>query len=117
MTALQWKRDEINMLDGLKKILSLLKNNADLADIFWQETISTTIVSENKKLEKLISGKDMGVGLRALHQGKTTYGFTNEIDYSNLCQLAASLSEKAKISDENFVLQWAKPLKSMAKLP
>ena len=96
MTALQWNKDKINMLDGLKKILSLLKNNADLADIFWQETISTTIVSENKKLEKLISGRDMGVGLRALHQGKTTYGFTNDIDYSISVNLLLPFQKRQK---------------------
>jgi TldD protein len=94
------------MLEKLQKILSLLKENADLADVFWEETSSVVIVSENKRIEKINVGRDSGIGLRTIRNGKTAYGVTNEIDFSNLSELANFLSKKIKTQDVNLNLSF-----------
>ncbi len=76
------------------KILAILQKDADLADIFWEETEGTNIICENKRLEKVICGQDKGIGLRILKNGKTSYGFTNDLSFKGLVELAQYLSQE-----------------------
>ncbi|MCD6319772.1 MAG: TldD/PmbA family protein [Candidatus Desulfofervidaceae bacterium] len=92
---------EVSIYD-LQKILRLLSKNADLADIFWEESLGTTIVAENKKLEKITYGVDAGIGLRVLREGKTLYGFTNDLSPANLYELASFLSTEIKRQEGNL---------------
>jgi TldD protein len=81
------------MMETLTKILSLLQKSGDLADIFWEETYSTTIISENKRIEKVNYGIDRGIGLRILRQGETIYGYTNDLSPDSLYELARFMSK------------------------
>lgn len=83
-------------IDDLQRILSLLSKNADLADVFWEESLEISIIAENKKLEKVTYGMDAGIGLRVLKEGKTLYGFTNDFSAANLYELATFLSTEIK---------------------
>ena len=87
------------MIDQIpyKKILKeTLKEGGEFADLFFEQTRSVAIVLEEGRIEKIISGLDMGVGLRILHQGKTFYGFTNHLTEESLLQLARRLSQATK---------------------
>jgi len=104
--------------DDLQKILNLLNKNADLADIFWEESLGTNIVAENKRLEKITYGMDIGIGLRVLREGKTLYGFTNDLSVANLCELANFLSteiKKQEVTSDN--IQKVISVKPTIKLP
>lgn len=86
---------EITMLDhfDISEILKTsLKNGGDFADIFYEYVQPTSIVCEDGKIEKIISGIDVGVGLRVIYRGKTAYAYTNRITNEGLFEIADAVS-------------------------
>jgi TldD protein len=81
-----------------------LKEGGEFADLFCEQTRSVMIILEEDRIEKVISGLDMGVGLRILRGGKTFYGFTNQISEESLLHLAQRLSEATKEDEESKVI-------------
>ncbi len=80
-----------------EKILrETLREGGEFADLFLEQVRSVAIICEEDRIEKVISGLDLGVGLRILHGGKTFYGFTNQISEESLLHLARRLSEATK---------------------
>src|SRR5512136_2130760 len=80
-----------------EKILKeALREGGEFADLFFEQTHSVVIVCEEDRIEKAISGIDVGVGLRILFGKKTFYGFTTEISKESLFDLAARISRSAK---------------------
>jgi len=77
-----------------------LKEGGEFADLFFEQTFSMVIICEEDRIEKAISGLDMGVGLRILFGRKTFYGFTTEISKDSLLTLAGRISRSAKESGE-----------------
>jgi TldD protein len=65
-----------------------LKGGGDFADLFFEESRSIVIVCEEDRIEKVISGVDIGVGLRVLLDMRTLYAFTNQITREDLTGLA-----------------------------
>ena len=80
-----------------EKILKeALKNGGEFADIFFEQTYSVAIVCEEDRIEKMISGRDIGLGLRVLFDGRTFYSFTNRLGEEDLLQLASVVSRAVK---------------------
>jgi len=73
-----------------------LKEGGEFADLFFEQTHSVVIICEEDRIEKVISGLDMGVGLRIFFGGKTFYGFTTEISKESILDLARRISRAAK---------------------
>jgi len=61
----------------LKKALAY---GAEFAEIYFENSISTTITNDNKLLENVVSATDKGVGIRVVHNNHTTYGSSNDLD-------------------------------------
>lgn len=110
----------------LNKILkTALKNGGDFSEIFFEHNDSTSIQCEENKIEKIISGIDVGVGLRVLHNGKTAYAYTNDISEPSLLKLAQYLADgiKSEIFDKDITnstqsRSWENTvLKSPSKIP
>jgi len=74
----------------------VLREGGEFADLFFEQTHSVVIICEEDRIEKVISGLDMGVGLRVLFGRKTFYGFTTEISKDSLFDLARRISRAAK---------------------
>jgi len=80
-----------------QKILKeALKNGGEFADIFFEQTYSVAIVCEEDRIEKMIAGQDIGLGLRVLFDGRTFYSFTNRLGEKDLLQLASVVSRAVK---------------------
>src|SRR3972149_10289125 len=80
-----------------QKILrEVLREGGEFADLYFEQTRSIAIVCEEDRIEKVISGLDLGVGLRVLLGGKTIYSFTNEITEEALIDLAGQISRVVK---------------------
>lgn len=77
------KRD-INFHKILKEAL---REGGEFSDLYLEETHSTFIVFEEDRVERMISGRDLGAGLRVLHKGRTFYSYTNRITEKDLLQL------------------------------
>ena len=69
-----------------------LKNGGDFAEVFYEYVRPTTIVCEDGKIEKIVSGIDMGVGMRAIYNAKTAYAYTNQLTNEGLFEVADAVS-------------------------
>ncbi len=76
----------------LNKIFrQLIKKGASFADIFAEDVEIKSIILEDNKLEKVIGGNDIGVGLRAIKDLKTIYAYTNELKESAVFALSQEM--------------------------
>ena len=70
--------------DPFKILKKALKMGGDFADIYIEETVNTSIICEENKIEKVISGRDRGLGLRVIFDFKTAYAYTNDLTETGL---------------------------------
>jgi TldD protein len=97
---------------NLSQILkSALSQGGDFAEIFFEKSDSTQVQCEEKKIEKILTGTDMGVGIRILFEGETAFGYTNDVSEPSLLQLAKTVSQavRAKVFQKNIDLTISKP--------
>lgn len=81
----------------LKKILSrALRNGGQFADLFYESRTETSLILENNRLEKVITGTDTGLGIRVIDDLHAFYAYTNAITESSLITLASRLSEMVR---------------------
>jgi TldD protein len=80
-----------------------LREGGEFSDIFFEQTHSVVIICEEDRIEKVISGLDMGIGLRIFFGKKTFYGFTTEISKESLFNLARRISRAAKDDGEEKI--------------
>ncbi|MEW6377746.1 MAG: TldD/PmbA family protein, partial [Thermodesulfobacteriota bacterium] len=91
-----------------EKILKeVLREGGEFADLFFEQTHSVAIVCEEDRIEKVVSGLDIGVGLRLLFEGKTIYSFTNQITEKDLLHLAQMIRRAVRETKEGRVLNLA----------
>jgi len=76
----------------LKKTLS---NGGEFADIFIERSAPFTIVCEDNRVEKVISGVDRGAGVRLVFGQRTAYAYTNEVTTAALLELADAVRQAA----------------------
>jgi TldD protein len=86
-----------------------LREGGEFSDLFFEQTYSVAIICEEDRIEKVITGSDMGVGLRILFGGKTFYGFATEISKNSLFELARRISRVAKEGGEERVNRVSQP--------
>ncbi len=80
-----------------EKILrEALKEGGEFADLYFEQTYAVAIVCEEDRIEKMISGQDVGIGLRVLFDGRTFYSFTNRLKEEDLLNLARVVSRAVK---------------------
>jgi len=81
----------------IKRVLKeALSNGGELAELFIEDSSSTSIVCEDNKIEQVISGRDMGAGLRLIYDKRTAYAYTNDINEKSLLNLAKKIRSAAK---------------------
>lgn len=85
-----------NKIPYEKILKEALKNGGEFADLFFEQTYAVAIVCEEDRIEKMISGQDMGIGLRVLFDGRTFYSFTNRLKEEDLLDLAGVVSRAVK---------------------
>jgi TldD protein len=78
----------INSIPWSEILKEALKEGGEFADLFFEQTHSVVVVCEENRIEKVISGVDIGVGLRLLFEGRTIYSFTNQVTDKELFELA-----------------------------
>jgi len=86
----------IEGFDPFKILKAALKRGGDFADIYMEETVNTSIVCEEDRIEKVISGRDRGLGLRVIFNFKTAYAYTNDLTEKGLLALADTVSMAVK---------------------
>lgn len=69
-----------------------LGNGGDLAEIFLEESAGASILFDDGKVEKVVSGTEVGAGLRVLTGDRTLYAHTNDISREGLLRLAETVA-------------------------
>jgi TldD protein len=70
----------------------LMRSGASFADLYAEDVESKNIVLEDGKLEKVMGGRDRGVGLRAIKDLRSTYTYTNELKERSVLSLAKQIA-------------------------
>lgn len=87
------KVDDHSVTKVLEKTLC---RGGEYADIFLEQKRVTSIHLEDQKIEKVVSGVDIGVGVRLISAGKTSYAFSNDCTEASLLELAEILSKTSQ---------------------
>lgn len=70
-----------------------LKNGGEFAELFFEHTTSNQIFFEDKRIDRISSGIDSGIGLRIIYGTQSVYGYTTELTQGGLLELADTLSK------------------------
>ena len=83
---------EFGITDGLcRKILAeALAKGGDLADLFFEHTISNYLILEDGKVNRAFSDVALGVGIRTVKGDQVGYGFTQELAEKSMLAAAAT---------------------------
>jgi TldD protein len=87
------------MLSSLRitPVLSaLLSRGGEYAELFYEEVRSLTVLLEDGRIERVLSGTDAGVGIRLIYGEKTFYAYTNDANERALLAIANDLSRYAQ---------------------
>jgi TldD protein len=82
-----------------------LSEGGEFADLYFEQNRSTIIIFEEDRIEKVISGLDIGIGLRVLFGRRTIYSFTNQITEEALLDLARKISRVVRDDGEEKVIR------------
>jgi TldD protein len=95
---------------------AVLKNGGTFADLYHESSRTHSIVCDDNKIEKVITGTDAGVGLRAISDFKTSYAYGNRCSEKDVLALAADLAGAVKGGSAGAVAK-AYPLEPRVNLP
>lgn len=70
---------------------NLLSRGGEYGEIFYERSRTCRMQLEDNKIDKVQWGEEEGVGIRLIREGKTYYGYTTEITYENLLEIARTL--------------------------
>ncbi|MFZ8784720.1 TldD/PmbA family protein, partial [Thermocrinis sp.] len=71
---------------------NLLSQGGEYGEIFYERSRTCRMQLEDNKIDKVQWGEEEGVGIRLIKGGKTYYGYTTEITYENLLEIARTLA-------------------------
>ena len=87
-----------------KEIKEILKNTlntgADFAELFWEQKETVLINCAENRIERINSGFDEGVGIRAIAGENTSYAYTNDLSLARLLEIAEMAGKGAQKKQE-----------------
>jgi TldD protein len=84
-----------NDIDYSAILKKALQGGGEFADIFIEQSSPLSLMCEDDKIEKVISGLDCGAGVRLVFGRHTAYAYTNEITTESLVELADAVRQAA----------------------
>ncbi|MFQ5737125.1 MAG: TldD/PmbA family protein [Thermodesulfobacteriota bacterium] len=86
--------------DPFRVIKAALRNGGEFADVYVEDTFNTSIVCEENRIEKVVTGRDRGCGVRVIAGLKTYYAYTNDLTDKGLLEVAATVAAGVKEGGE-----------------
>lgn len=81
----------------IEKILAKAKSQGgDFAEIFLERKTNNGIGCEADRIERVISGIEVGAGIRVIVGENTSYGYTNDLSEEGLLKVAEIVAKAAK---------------------
>lgn len=87
-------------LEGLhleSVLVKALARGGALAELFFEDIVSTRILYEGGKVDRVTDGIDRGVGLRIVFDGRQVYGYSTDLSQDSLERLAEDLSQAVSL--------------------
>lgn len=88
-----------------------ISNGGDFAEIFLEENYTTEISTIGGYIEKGMSGKDFGIGIRVFNGFNSIYVYTNDLSKDNLINMTKKATKMCGESKGDRVLNFDKALK------
>lgn len=108
----------LNNFDPQKIIKETLKRGGDFAEIFVEDSLTSSISSEERRIDKVLKGRDRGIGIRLIKNFRTFYGYTNDLTEASLLNLASSLSKASGDGKgKDIVLDFTKKQAGLENIP
>jgi len=73
----------------LRRALSV---GGDFADIYYEDSATTSVLCEDGRIERVLAAADRGIGIRVISQLCTAYAYSNQLTMESLLQLADTVS-------------------------
>lgn len=70
-----------------------LETGGDFSEVFVEERYTNHMVLQNSRLEKNLSGRDFGVGIRVFHGLQSVYAYTNDFSREGLLKAARTAAK------------------------
>lgn len=77
-------------------LATALGEGGDFAELFMERKTNTGISCEDNRIEKIISGIELGAGIRVIVGENTAYGYTNDLSLEGLLEVARVVAKAAK---------------------
>jgi TldD protein len=84
--------DKELLLKILKKAISF---GGEYAEVFVEQKKPVSIQLEDRKIEKVITGVDFGLGIRLIYNGRSAYAYSNDLSEESLLMAAFEVSKAA----------------------
>ncbi|MGI5927453.1 MAG: TldD/PmbA family protein [Thermacetogeniaceae bacterium] len=78
--------------EDLAEVLQVAVNNGDFAEIYIEKSSQNRVSMEAGKIERVISGRDEGAGIRVIRGENTAYGYTTDLTKEGLMELARQVA-------------------------
>lgn len=86
------KAARMTAIDYSRVLKRALAKGGEFADIFLERSSALSVVCEDNRLEKIVSGLDCGAGVRVIFGMRSAYAYTNELSERALLELAETVS-------------------------
>jgi TldD protein len=93
--------DKELLVKVLKKAIS---SGGEFAEIFVEHKKPVSIHLEDGKIEKVITGVDLGVGIRLVYKGRSAYAYSNVLSEQSLMKAAYEVSKAASGATTDSVI-------------
>jgi TldD protein len=74
--------------EDLADVLQIAGRNGEFAEVFMERSAQARIAMDDGKIERVISGRDEGAGIRVVRGDNTVYGYTTDLTREGLLGLA-----------------------------
>ncbi len=85
----------------LKKALS---RGGDFAECYFENGDHSSVILEDQKIEKVITGSSRGVGLRVVSDQRTVYAYSNELSPAAMMEMADVVSRAVQRTERGKVI-------------
>ncbi|MBC7345638.1 MAG: TldD/PmbA family protein, partial [Clostridia bacterium] len=93
----------------LREIIdTALSRGGDFAEVFVEQRQTTGTSCEANKVERIISGLDVGAGIRVIAGDNTAYAYTNDLSSQGLREAAEMVARAAQSSTRGAVMDFTK---------
>ena len=96
----------------LQEVLAVAKKyGGDFAEVFIEKKNSSGIGLEADKIEKVVSGVDIGAGIRVITGENTSYAYTNDLSLESLMKAAKIVAKSAGSKESSVSINLSKEVK------